>query len=150
MDAPVFVILREDGTPKTGYNLLTLGTNEKSGKSYFIPNGEGTPGQIFAFGVKVDADLLPQGVNTHIGLKTDEGVIVPIRRTPGKTDAHKRLATDTFTHGGEAWHVSPGQSVVHQLGDGTLNLRLNVVRGEAGSFGGGNKRAPLKVETVQV
>lgn len=149
MDAPVFVILNQDGTPKTGYALLTFATNEKTGKSYFIPNGEGSVGQIFSFGVKVDADLLPLGVNTNIGLKTDDGVIIPITKTVGKR-GEQRLATQTFTHGGDTWHVSPGQCSLRQLDDGTLNLRLNVVRGEAGSFGGGNKRAPLKVPTVQV
>lgn len=150
MDAPVFVILNQDGTPKTGFALLKFVTNESSKKSYFVPAGDGSPGQIFKFGVKVDATIFPLGVNTQIGLKTDEGVIVPIRLTPGKDDTLRRLATDTFTHGGEVWHVNPGTSVVHQLGDGSLNLRLNVLRGEAGAFGGGNKKAPLQVETVSV
>lgn len=149
MDAPVFVVLNSDGTPKQGFNLLALLTNEKSGKSYFCPNGEGSPGQIFAFGVKVDASLLPLGVNTRIGLKTDDGVITEITRTDGKR-GEKRLATPTIQHGGETWHVSPGQSSLRQLDDGTLNLRLNVVRGEAGNFGGGNKRAVLKPEAVSL
>lgn len=149
MDAPVFVTLNEDGTVKQGYALLYWATHPKSNKSYFIPQGEGSVGQIFTYGVKVDADLLPLGVNQRIGLLTDAKELVEITRTDGKR-GEKRLATPSFTHGAETFHVSPGQCSLSQQEDGTLNLRLNVVRGEAGTFGGGNKKAPLQVEKVAV
>lgn len=147
MGNPILVV---DGQ---GFDLFDYVTNPRNGKSYFVPKSGQSSSQRFGFGVAVDAEVFPKGIHSSVGILDDSGKVVPLVGTIGKNKAGNDVVrfSANLTINGEKMHVGNGTGAsLSQKGDGSMNLRLNIVKGHLGSFNGEAVTENRKVQATKV
>lgn len=148
MGNPILVV---DGQ---GFDLFDYVTNPKNGKSYFVPKSDQSSGQRFGFGVAVDAEIFPKGIHSTVGILDDSGTVVPLKGVIGKNKGGNDVVrfSANLTINGEPMHVANGTgSSLSQRGDGSMNLRLNIVKGHIGTgFDGQAQAESRKVQATKV
>lgn len=130
-----------------GFDLFVLATNPKSGKTYWQPKSASqSAGQTYKYGVSVDAEVFPRGVNSDVGIIDDTGKVVPLKPTLGLNKAKEQVVrwTADLMLNGEKFHVDQQSTGLSQKGDGKMNLRFNIIKGHNADLSEARKAAAEK------